>query len=102
MISPVSSSGLWLKLTEKPASERHEAMTRVQFFNQVGLGVAALWAGSLLYGVTRGKFGYRVLSETLLFKDLPDAFDGMRIVQINRCTSVVFVKISMMCSRVLI
>ncbi|MBL0316647.1 MAG: metallophosphoesterase [Flavobacteriales bacterium] len=73
----------WLKLTEKPASEPHEAMTRVQFFNQVGLGVAALWAGSLLYGVTRGKFGYRVLSETLHFKDLPDAFDGMRIVQIS-------------------
>jgi predicted MPP superfamily phosphohydrolase len=73
----------WLKLSERPSSESHEGMTRVQFFNQVGLGVAALWAGSLIYGITRGKFGFRVLSETIHFKDLPDAFDGLRIVQIS-------------------
>jgi predicted MPP superfamily phosphohydrolase len=72
-----------MKLFTKPDSEPHDKMTRIQFFNQMGLGVAALWAGSMIYGVTRGKFGYRVLQERIVFPDLPEAFDGVRIVQIS-------------------
>jgi predicted MPP superfamily phosphohydrolase len=71
------------KFFANPSAETHEKMTRIQFFNQLGLGVAAVWAGSMIYGVTRGKFGYRVLSERIVFPDLPEAFDGVRIVQIS-------------------
>lgn len=74
---------LYSKLTAPPVSEVHEGMTRVQFFNQVGLGLAAAWAGTMIYGMTKGKFSYRVLSEKLRFADLPKSFDGMRIVQIS-------------------
>ncbi len=85
LLNDVTRFGKWayVRLTEKPDAEAHESMTRVQFFNQVGLGVAALWAGTMLYGMTKGKFGYRVLSETLTYPDLPASFDGMRIVQIS-------------------
>ena len=85
LLNDVASFFKWayLRITAKPESLSHEGMTRVQFFNQVGLGVAALWAGSLLYGMTKGKYSYRVLSETLTFPDLPEAFHGLRIVQIS-------------------
>jgi predicted MPP superfamily phosphohydrolase len=74
---------LWLRMTEKPTSEPHEKMTRVQFFNQVGLAASATLVGSMLYGVTKGKFQYRVLSEKLKYPHLPESFHGMRIVQIS-------------------
>jgi len=74
---------IFSKLSAPPVSQTHEGITRVQFFNQLGLGVAAVWAGTMLYGMTKGKFGYRVLSENLSFTDLPNSFDGMRIVQIS-------------------
>lgn len=85
LINDAANGVKWMatRLFTKPQSETHEAMTRVQFFNQLGLGLAAVWAGSLIYGVTRGKYGYRVLSETIHFPDLPESFDGMRIVQIS-------------------
>lgn len=74
---------LWTKVAAPPVSEAHEGMTRVQFFNQLGLGIAAAWAGTMLYGITRGKFNYRVIKETLSFPHLPSSFDGLRIVQIS-------------------
>jgi len=81
----IMHAGRWLvrrtaALSEAPPAER---MTRVQFFNQVGLGVSALAFGSLLYGLTRGKYAYRVMRETIPFADLPKSFDGLRIVQIS-------------------
>lgn len=74
---------LWIKLSTPPLSESHESMSRIQFFNQLGLGVAAAWAGTLLYGVWRGKFDFRVLSEVVTYPDLPEEFNGLRIVQIS-------------------
>lgn len=74
---------LFTKLSAPPVSETHEGMNRVQFFNQLGLGVAAAWAGTMLYGITKGKFNYRVMEEKISFPHLPQAFDGMRIVQIS-------------------
>jgi len=67
----------------RPMGDPAERMTRLQFFNQVGIGASALMFGSLLYGLTRGKFAYRILREEISFADLPPAFDGLRIVQIS-------------------
>lgn len=66
-----------------PQAEAHEKLNRVQFFNQIGLVASAAVFGSMLYGVTRGKYAFRVLQEKLTFNDLPEAFDGLRIVQIS-------------------
>ncbi len=64
-------------------SEPHERMNRMQFFNQIGLAAGAVMMGSVLYGVTKGKYAFRVLGEKLSFPDLPTAFNGIRIVQIS-------------------
>jgi predicted MPP superfamily phosphohydrolase len=38
---------------------------------------------SLIYGMTKGKYNYKVIHQTLFFPDLPDAFDGFKITQIS-------------------
>lgn len=57
--------------------------TRRKFISQIALGLAAIPFTSLLYGMYKGKYRYRVLDYTLHFEDLPEAFDGYRITQIS-------------------
>lgn len=71
------------RVNREPSSDPHERINRVQFFNQVGLVAASAVAGAMVYGVTRGKFGFRTLSHQISFPDLPSSFDGVRIVQIS-------------------
>ncbi len=56
---------------------------RRRFLSILGLGIAALPFGALLYGMYKGKYNFQVLQYTLEFDDLPDAFDGYRITQIS-------------------
>ncbi|WP_010231644.1 metallophosphoesterase [Gillisia marina] len=60
-----------------------EMPSRRTFLSQIALGVAAIPFASLLYGMYKGKYNYKVLNYTLYFDDLPDAFDGYRITQIS-------------------
>ncbi|MEZ4777836.1 MAG: metallophosphoesterase [Flavobacteriaceae bacterium] len=57
--------------------------SRRKFISTLALGVAAVPFASLLYGMYRGKYNYKVLKYTLAFDDLPDAFDGYTITQIS-------------------
>lgn len=76
-----SSIGLYEKLmTQKDA---FYLPSRRKFVSQVALGIAAIPFTSLLYGMFQGKYNFRVLSYTLHFDDLPEAFDGYRITQIS-------------------
>lgn len=56
---------------------------RRTFIAKLALGIAALPFASLLYGIFKGKYNYKVLKYQLKFKDLPDAFDGFTITQIT-------------------
>ncbi|MDI6032139.1 metallophosphoesterase [Flavobacterium sp. LB2P84] len=57
--------------------------SRRKFVSQIGLGLAAVPFLSLIYGVTIGKYNYKVIKQRIFFPDLPDAFDGFRITQIS-------------------
>ena len=57
--------------------------SRRKFISQIALGVAAVSFASLLYGIYKGKYNYKVLKYTLEFDDLPKAFDGYQITQIS-------------------
>ena len=85
LLNDIANAVQWavVKIKNPPTSEAHERINRIQFFNQVGLITASAVVGSMLYGVTRGKFGFRVLRETLSFPNLPNNFHGLRIVQIS-------------------
>ena len=56
---------------------------RRKFVSQVAIGLAAIPFLSLIYGMTIGKYNYKVIRQTLFFPDLPDAFDGFKITQIS-------------------
>jgi predicted MPP superfamily phosphohydrolase len=57
--------------------------SRRKFVSQIGLGLAAVPFLSLLYGVTMGKYNYKVIKQRIFFPDLPDAFDGLTITHIS-------------------
>lgn len=57
--------------------------SRRMFLSQIALGIAAIPMLSLLYGMYRGKYNFRVLKYTLHFEDLPEGFDGYRLTQLS-------------------
>ena len=61
--------------------------SRRKFVSLIGLGLAALPFGALLYGMYKGKYNYQVLKYELEFDDLPDAFNGYQITQISNVHS---------------
>lgn len=65
------------------SSETKPLAGRRKFMSQIALGLAAIPLASLLYGIFKGKYNYKVLKYQLTFKDLPDAFDGFTISHIT-------------------
>jgi predicted MPP superfamily phosphohydrolase len=57
--------------------------SRRKFISQIGLGLAAIPFMSLIYGITVGKYNYKVIKQRIFFPDLPDAFDGFTITHIS-------------------
>ncbi|MEL6811271.1 MAG: metallophosphoesterase [Bacteroidota bacterium] len=57
--------------------------SRRKFISVMALGIAAIPFTSLLIGMFRGKYNYKVLKYALEFDDLPEAFDGYTITQIS-------------------
>ena len=56
---------------------------RRKFVSQIALGIAAVPFLSLLYGMTKGKYNFKVIKQTLFFPDLPESFDGTTITHIS-------------------
>ena len=73
--------GLYYKLSGKTTS--YTLPSRRKFISQVALGLATIPFASILYGVVKGRYNFKVLKYTLHFEDLPEAFDGYRITQIS-------------------
>jgi hypothetical protein len=57
--------------------------SRRNFISQVGLVASGFMLGSMVYGVLWGKFRFRVVREDINSPNLPQSFDGVRIVQIS-------------------
>ena len=56
---------------------------RRRFVSQIALGIAAIPFASFLYGMTKGKYNFKVIKQILFFEDLPEAFDGTTITHIS-------------------
>jgi len=57
--------------------------SRRAFLSKLAVGLAAIPFASLLYGIFKGRYNYKVLKYTLHFEDLPEAFDGFKLTQIS-------------------
>ena len=64
-------------------AEGHYFSSRRQFVSKLALGLAAIPLASIIYGIYKGKYNYKVLKYTLCFEDLPEAFDGYKLTQIS-------------------
>lgn len=56
---------------------------RRKFIGQLILGISAVPFVSIIYGMARGKYNFKVHRSTLHFRDLPAAFDGFTITQLS-------------------
>ncbi|MBF11520.1 MAG: phosphoesterase [Flavobacteriaceae bacterium] len=56
---------------------------RRKIISQIAVSLATIPFVSLLYGMYRGKYNYKVFSYELEYEDLPDTFDGFKITQIS-------------------
>ena len=56
---------------------------RRKFIRKAGLFIAAIPFTSMIYGITKGKYNFKVNKVKLLFTNLPKSFDGYKIVHIS-------------------
>ncbi len=59
-----------------------KVITRSAFLRQIGLILGGTLFGSFFYGMTN-RHKYKVKKESLNFSNLPQAFDGLKVVQIS-------------------
>lgn len=57
--------------------------SRRKFVSTIAIGAASIPFFSLIYGIIKGKYNYRVLKYVLEFEDLPESFDGYTITQLS-------------------
>jgi len=69
--------------TEGDMAKGNYFASRRGFISKVALGIAAIPLASIIYGIYKGKYNYKVLKYTLHFEDLPEAFDGYKLTQIS-------------------
>jgi predicted MPP superfamily phosphohydrolase len=68
----------------KPAlADVGNKITRSKFLSQATIAFTVLPAIGFVYGMVRGAYKYKVHRVKVLSKNLPDAFEGYRIVQIS-------------------
>lgn len=72
-------------LFEKTSSGSVSArgITRLDFLVKLGFIIGAVPFSSLIYGMIKGAYDYRVRKVKLKFSNLPHAFEGIRLVQIS-------------------
>jgi uncharacterized protein len=70
----------WLKVTGQTTEG---AMARGSFLNILGQGVGMLAFVGMGYGITRGKYAYKVRSLTVRHPNVPKAFEGLKVAQIS-------------------
>ena len=75
--------GCYNLITSKTTEQKTLFRGRRKFIGQLALGLASIPFFSILYGITKGKYNYKVLKYTLFFEDLPSSFDGYQITQIS-------------------
>lgn len=86
LLEDIIQGGRWIWSKLAPGAGPHvpgETMGRIRFLSQLGLALAAVPFGSVLYGLTKGRSRFNVAHVPITAKGLPRAFDGLRIVQIS-------------------
>lgn len=70
------------------------SISRLKFLNYIAVGMAALPFASFIYGMVKGAFDYKVHRIRVVLPNLPQEFNGLKIVQISDIHSGSFVSTS--------
>ena len=69
--------------SSKPVLEASVPISRSIFISRIGIILAALPFLGFIWGMVRGRFEFRIETKKLVFPNLPEAFEGLKIVQIS-------------------
>lgn len=67
----------------KTAVDQSHGITRLQFISQTGLVLSGLFMGSIVYGMVKGKYAFRFLSESITSLKFPQSAPPLKIIQIS-------------------
>jgi predicted MPP superfamily phosphohydrolase len=71
------------KYSKEQTTIRYPRISRRKFLSQVGIILATAPMVSLLFGMHKGRFNFFTRHQRINFPNLPDAFDGFKIVHIS-------------------
>jgi predicted MPP superfamily phosphohydrolase len=73
-----------IKFSSKPETVSSlPNISRIKFITQVGAAIAGVQFVSLMYGMAKGAYDFKVRKVTMKFPNLPEGFNGIRILQIS-------------------
>jgi len=72
---------VWQKITASPYAAN--GISRSDFLMKLALGFSAVPFTGLLYGIISGAHDYRIHRHKIALKNLPNSFEGLKIVQIS-------------------
>lgn len=79
-------------LQKKYNIDSKSQISRSKFLTQIGLITSSFFLGIFTYGIFKGRYNFKVFKEKISFSNLPDSFNGFRIVQISDLHLGSFVK----------
>lgn len=83
--------GSYFSTPKETITENVHRISRLKFLNQAAVGMAAVPFVAFIYGMVRGAFDYKVHKVKVVLPNLPESFNGLRIVQISDIHSGSFV-----------
>ena len=72
-------------------SPHKNAISRAQFLKKTAVITAAIPFGTLMYGVLKSAFDYKIHRQKLYIQNLPNVFSGLKIIQISDIHSGSFI-----------
>jgi hypothetical protein len=68
--------------TQNTITSTH-SISRLKFLNYIALSMAAIPFAGFIYGMIKGAFDYRIHQTKVILPKLPEAFNGLKIIQIS-------------------
>lgn len=79
----ISKGIAYLSPSDPVSGEGIRKITRYEFLLQAGLIIAAIPFLSIIWGIWKGRYNFKVSNVRLGFTNLPDSFNGTRVLQIS-------------------
>lgn len=73
----------WFKSASSETVNEVADLSRRKFASKIAVGMAALPLGTMVWGIAKTAYDFKIHRPKIRFSNLPRAFDGLKIVQIS-------------------